>query len=83
MSTTLQVRMRPAAHQKLRELSERTHTSMQDTLERALEEYQRKVFFEEVNAAFARLKADPDAWAEELAERAEWDATLSDGEQDG
>ena len=79
MSTTLQIRIRPTVHQKLRELSEKTNTSMQDTFEQAVEEYGRKIFFEEVNAAFARLKADSTAWAEELAERAEWETSAGPG----
>lgn len=33
----------------------------------------------EANAAYARLREDPEAWAELLAERAEWDCTLLDG----
>lgn len=31
---------------------------------------------------FAALRADPVAWAEELAEREAWDMTLSDGISD-
>jgi len=31
---------------------------------------------------FAALRADPIAWAEELAEREAWDMTLSDGISD-
>ena len=42
----------------------------------------RQRFFEGLNAAFATLQADPEAWAEELAERAMWDATLADGLSD-
>jgi hypothetical protein len=34
---------------------------------------------DQANAAFARLKQDPQAWAEELAERALWESTLLDG----
>jgi hypothetical protein len=36
-------------------------------------------FLEEVNAAYARLRADPKAWQEELAERQLWDRALRDG----
>jgi hypothetical protein len=39
----------------------------------------RERFFAEVNAGFARLRADPVAWADYQAELAEWDQTLSDG----
>jgi hypothetical protein len=53
----------------------RQHGSMMDA-------DRRQRFFEELNAAFATLQADPEAWAEELAERAMWDATLADGLSD-
>lgn len=33
----------------------------------------------ETNAGFAELRADPEAWAEELAERAVWDGAIGDG----
>ncbi|HEX6677076.1 MAG TPA: hypothetical protein VF486_18860 [Actinomycetes bacterium] len=36
-------------------------------------------FFAELDAAYARLRADPAAWEEELAERAELEGTLADG----
>jgi hypothetical protein len=40
---------------------------------------ERKLFFEQLNAGYAELRADPVAWAEHLAERKLWDATLMDG----
>jgi hypothetical protein len=42
------------------------------------EEYRRRML-EETNRAYAALRADPLAWAEECAERAIWDITLQDG----
>jgi hypothetical protein len=41
-------------------------------------EYHKRLL-EETNAAYARPRADPVAWAEELAERALWEVTLADG----
>jgi len=38
-------------------------------LDGTIDRDQRDKFLDEVNAAFARLRADPDAWKEELAER--------------
>ena len=32
-----------------------------------------------MNAGYAELRADPEAWAAHLAERKLWDATLLDG----
>ena len=40
---------------------------------------QRQRFFEEANADYAALRADPVAWQEVLAERALWENTLMDG----
>jgi hypothetical protein len=39
----------------------------------------RRVFAAEYNAAYKAMQADPELWARELAERAEWDCTLLDG----
>ena len=51
-------------------------------LERAVEHYRRERFSAEFNAAFERLRADPVAWEEELAERALLEGTLADGLDD-
>jgi hypothetical protein len=67
------------AHQILRELAEQTGQSITDVLDKALDSYRRKLFFEQLNAGYAALRADPQAWAEELEERKLWDATLMDG----
>ena len=63
----------------LRKLAKRTGQSIQAVLDHAIEEYRRKMFLEEANAAFAALRKNSKAWAQEEKERAEWDATLSDG----
>ncbi|HZT80733.1 MAG TPA: hypothetical protein VFA26_10940 [Gemmataceae bacterium] len=52
---------------------------MTEVLDKALDSYRRKVFFEQLNAGYAALRADPQAWAELEAERKFWDATLMDG----
>lgn len=52
---------------------------MQAVLDAAIEYYRRDKFLDEVNEAFARLKSDPIAWAEELEERAVLEGTLLDG----
>ena len=66
----------------LEELAADTNESVDAILSKALEDYRRKRFFDTLNAQFAALRADPEAWREELAERAAWDATLSDGLDD-
>lgn len=67
------------AHRMLQQLAEQTGQTMLDVLDKALEAYRRKLFFDQMNAVYAELRADPEAWAEHLAERQQWDATLLDG----
>jgi hypothetical protein len=67
------------SHQLLKELAEQTGLSVTEVLDRALDAYRRKLFFEQMDAGYAELRADPEAWAEHLAERKRWDATLMDG----
>jgi len=52
---------------------------MQAVLDEAIGHYQREKFLDEVNAAYARLRGNPKAWKEELAERQIWDQALRDG----
>ncbi len=68
-----------ASHAALRELSEQTGRSIQDILDQAVEEYRRKLFLEAVNAGYAALRADPEAWAEVERERASMAGSLMDG----
>ena len=68
-----------ASHQILKELSARTGQTMADVLDRALDAYRRKLFFDQMNAGYAELRSDPKAWAEHVTERKAWDATLMDG----
>ena len=73
------VRISEASYRILKELAEQTGQTVMDVLDKALDTYRRKVFFEQMNASYAELRADPEAWAEHLAERKLWDATLMDG----
>jgi hypothetical protein len=73
------VRITAASHEILKALAEQTGQTMMDVLDKALDAYRRKLFFEQLNAGYAELRADPQAWAEHLAELKLWDATLMDG----
>ena len=64
----------------LKELSSKTNTSMQDIIQKAVEDYRRKKILEETNEAFLRLKSNTAAWQEEQKERAEWESTLGDNQ---
>lgn len=76
------VRIKRETHFKLRELAAKAGASMPETLEKAIDAYYRQQFLENVNRAYAALRADPKAWAEELAERRALEGTLSDGLED-
>ena len=52
---------------------------MQAVIDRAVELLEREVFVEELNEAYAALRADPKAWGEIREERASWDVALEDG----
>lgn len=55
-------------------ISERTRAVL-----REIEEYRRKRFIEDLNASYAELRNDPEAWKAVETERALWDGTLMDG----
>lgn len=69
-----QTRLSDSDLARLQRLAEKSGQNQQEVLRRALDTYERDCFLDEVNAAYAKLRANPEAWAEELAERSEWDA---------
>lgn len=76
------VRISETARTNLRALATQSHETMQEVLERAIEEYRRKRFFDELDAAYEALRRDPNEWQGVLDERAAWDQTLMDGLED-
>ena len=80
--TSTTVRVSELTHRTFRELSEELGESMQRILDQAVEDYRRKRLLERANADYAALRGNPEAWKEELTERAEWEATVSDGLDD-
>ena len=73
------VRIDPGAYMSLTEISRILGTSRTEALSSAIEAYRRQLFIEQVNAGYAALRADPEAWAEELYERELWDQANLDG----
>ena len=63
----------------LRELARNEGAPMQVILERAVEDYRRNRVLQETNAAYARLRQDPDAWHAVEGERLDLAGTLADG----
>jgi predicted transcriptional regulator len=73
------IRINERTREVLRDLARIRHESMQAVLEMAVEEYRRKRFLEDLNAAYAEQRKDCAAWKELESERAVWDSTLGDG----
>jgi hypothetical protein len=72
-------RISASAHDTLRELSKAEGKPMLALLDEAVESLRRQRFLEQVNAAYATLRADPRSWEAIEDERRAWDATLPDG----
>ena len=64
----------------LKELSKKANTSMQDIVEKAVEDYRRNRILEETNEAFLKLRNNSKAWQEEQRERKAWEATIGDNQ---
>lgn len=77
--SSFNVRISANSYQILKTLSQGKGQSMQSVVDQAIEDLRRRKLLEETNRAFAVLKADKDAWQEEIEERELWENTLSDG----
>jgi predicted transcriptional regulator len=60
-------------------LAEARGTTPDAVIEAAIAREEREARFAAIDEAFARLEQAPEEWADHLAERAEWEATLGDG----
>ncbi|MGH2560478.1 MAG: toxin-antitoxin system protein [Thermomicrobiales bacterium] len=82
MVATTTVRVTRKTHAMLNSLADEAGQTTQSLLDQLVEEERRRRILDAANADFAAMRADPDAWAEELAERQLWDQTLADGMDD-
>jgi hypothetical protein len=73
------IRISENAHGTLRAMSRAEGKPMLALLDEAVEALRRQRFLEQLNTAYAALRADPRAWGAVEAERRDWDATLADG----
>lgn len=67
------------AHAHLAELAADQERPMGDLVASLIEQERRRGFWDEANAAYARLRADPVAWADWQAEIKSMEGTLMDG----
>ena len=77
MATT--IRLRADMQAALREMAASTGETLQEALDRAIEERRRRLYLEGLSADYAKLRSDPAAGAEFDQENEGWDCTLSDG----
>ena len=76
------VRVDDETHDRLLRLAEQEQDSIGDLVSKAIQAYQERLYWDQARSAAEALRSDPDAWKEELEERALWDATLADGSDD-
>ena len=77
MATTL-LRVSLHARDVLQELAQTSGRSTQAVVEQAIEQYRRRQLLEATNAAYAALRAAPEAWAQLEQERLAWKQTQAD-----
>ena len=76
------LRVSESSHFTLKELAKSEGRSMQSVFDAVIEAYQRKTFFEGLNADFYALRTREEDWQDELAERTVLEGTLMDGLKD-
>lgn len=76
---TVMVRVSEATRDRLKEMASADGESIQAVVDEAVDSYRKARYVEATNAAYAALKADPEARQEELEERRLWETTLMDG----
>jgi hypothetical protein len=73
------IRISDTAHGTLQRMSRAEGKTVAALLDEAVETLRRQRFLEQVNAAYAALRANPATWRSIDGERSEWEATLPDG----
>lgn len=73
------VRVSKKTHAALRRMAEKAGSSMAAILEAAVCDYEKNKYWEEFDAGYSALRADPEKWGDFQRELAAWDVTLADG----
>jgi hypothetical protein len=76
------IRVSKTTHDKLREMAARSKTSIGVIVDQAVEEFQRKRFWEEYTEGYSKLASQREAWRDYQAEAGIWETTLADGLED-
>lgn len=81
-SPTSTIRVPARTYDRLKGLARAEGKPMSVVLDEAVDRYEADRFFRDMDAAYRALRADPDAWQQELAERVLLAGTLMDGLDD-
>jgi hypothetical protein len=81
MATT-SIRISRATHDRLKDVARKEHSSLGGVIDDLLDRYEQQEFRRAVAESYARLRSDPEAWADYKRELEEWDAVLMDGLED-
>jgi hypothetical protein len=73
------IRISSTSHRSLAKMAEQTNTSLQEMLDRAVENERRRLLLERTNLAYSKLRQNKKAWKAWRAELRQLDATLNDG----
>lgn len=79
MANSSLVRISSKSKETLETLAKKSGEPMASVMDRAIEAYRRRMFLEETNRAYAKLRANPKESKEYDEEISAWDATLMDG----
>ncbi len=79
MSNSTTLRVSTELHDKIAHLAKARGQRMQDIIDQAIDAWERTMFWEEFNESWARVRRNPEQWAQVQAERAVWDRALKDG----
>jgi predicted transcriptional regulator len=73
------IRVSEETRTALRNLAHARGESMQEVVAKAVEQFRRQQFFDALDASYAKLQEDREAWESLQHEYAEWETTLGDG----
>jgi hypothetical protein len=66
----------------MKQRADKHHISVSHVIADLLDAEKERQFWEDVDASYIAMRADPEAWLEEMAIRWELDGTLMDGMED-
>jgi hypothetical protein len=76
------IRVCKSTHDTPRDLAARSKTSIGAIVDQAVEEFQRKRFWQEYTEGYAKLASQPEAWRGFHEEAGVWETTLADSIED-